>query len=49
MVPSIAQLPEDAIPTKGFYAELNSSVNSKEDLEQIIYDHELVPLWNTGM
>lgn len=48
MAPSVSQLPEEQITTKGLYGELKSTVNSKESLEKVIHDYELVPLWNTG-
>ncbi|KAH8646773.1 RmlC-like cupin domain-containing protein [Xylariales sp. PMI_506] len=49
MAPSVAEIPEETAPsTKGFFAELQSSVNDKAGLEQVIREKELVPLWNTG-
>lgn len=46
MVPSIAQLPDDAVDV--YVSKLRKSVSSKQNLENVIRETELVPLWNTG-
>lgn len=46
MVPSIAQLPEESVDK--LVCSLRKSVSSKQALEKVIRDKELVPLWNTG-
>lgn len=50
MTASLAQSPHDSVLEEaGFYSRLKSTVDSKQGLEQTIRDHELVPLWNTGI
>jgi gentisate 1,2-dioxygenase len=46
MVPSIAQLPDESVDA--LVGSLKKSVNTKQDLETVIREKQLVPLWNTG-
>jgi gentisate 1,2-dioxygenase len=46
MVPSIAQLPDESVDV--LVSSLRKSVGSKQHLETIIREKELVPLWNSG-
>lgn len=46
MVPSIAQLPNDAVAT--YVSGLRKTVSTRQNLEALIRQKELVPLWNSG-
>lgn len=46
MVPSIAQLPDEAVDI--YVGTLRKSVSSKQNLDTVIREKELVPLWNSG-
>lgn len=50
MTASLAHSPHDSVLEEAdFYSRLKSTVDSKQGLEKTIRDHELVPLWNTGI
>ncbi|CAK7243808.1 MAG: hypothetical protein STHCBS139747_005336 [Sporothrix thermara] len=45
MAPSIAEIEDES---SGYYGKLQTTVNDKINLENVIRSKQLVPLWNTG-